>query len=494
MDIDKKKIAFALILSFIFVGIIIFAHQYYFRVGMFFCAKEGQFSQSLQSKKELPTGQQAIINPSGTVHYFEDNFDKYEKKSKLLESFEFLREIELKGNIDELSLSEDSYNGDYSLMMGIEESSSEDEIIIRKKFNKPFDLSRWSNAGFFTAWLKIEDRKGISGVTLKIGDDKNNYREFNKLLNLQLDIPDSFDNDDILPNIEYPIKKTSVDEWTDFILQPGWNYLLWRADNNYFVDFGDIDMRKISWFEVILHIDDSMNSQNILIDNFRVQDGIQKENNPLNGVWYPPHGRPQYGIFDVDKYFDEKYKLKLLNVRQSQYPSNGDHGRMILNYKTPLNFTMRTRFELTDFVQKGENKYVNTWFRMMYDFDPVWDPGHDWFGAYISLEWEKFGLINVKPIERFVLQEQEPKNEDILDSTVDFMPKENVLYEMHLTIEGQNAKASIYEVKDECLQLKRTVGYEFKRPRYDNSKRYPFALEITGNVKAIIHEVKIIEL
>ncbi|MCK5061424.1 hypothetical protein KAR28_02650 [Candidatus Parcubacteria bacterium] len=487
----QKKAIFLLMLSCLITGFLIFVYQYYW--GTFFCIKGSQFHKDSILKKDIVTKQQTIINPSGTIYYFRDNFSTYVENSKSLESFEKLNNIEYADDTDSLALSKNSYNGNYSLLIKVNEETSKNNknITIEKNFDQPIDLSRWSDFGFFTAWLDIEDRKGLLGIKLVIGDSNNDHREFKELPNLQLDVPDSFDNDDVFPNIEYPERESPVDEWTDFNLRQGWNFLLWRSEKGYFKDSGILDMSKISWFKIIFRISNEFREQEILIDDFRVQDGLQKQKNALNGVWYPPHGRPQYGIFDVDKYSGENYKLKLLNVRQTQYPSNGDHGRMILRHKTPLNFTMRTRFMLTNY---NKTNNVNTWFRMMYDFDPVWDPGHDWFGVYISFEWKKFGLITVKPIERFFIQEQEPKKENIFESSINFNPRENILYELHLTVIGQKAKATIYEVRNDNLIIKGEVEYEFTRLRHKSDKRYPFALEITGDVKTIINEVEIIEL
>jgi hypothetical protein len=302
--------------------------------------------------------------------------------------------------------------------------------------------------------------------------------------------------DDPFPNIAYPGRNDASDEWTDFWLNKGWNYLFWRMDKGNFQDssfgsYGSPDLSAIKWIELRIKVNRELKPQTILVDDLRVQDGIQKDKNAVAGNWFPPNGRPQYGIYDIDKVSADSYALKLQNVRQSQYPSNGDHGRMILNANTPRDFTMRTKFMLTN-VPANSQERLNTWFRMVYDFDPFWDPGHDWFGTFTSFEWNKFGLITVKPIERQLIQEQEPLNENIGISSNAFTPKSNQLYEIHLTVHKQNAKASIYEVKSgNSMVLRSTVSYKFNRPRYGLNKRYPICLEVTGNAKAVIYEVEV---
>lgn len=462
-----------------------------------FCTNDNQFIRSSSLQDELSRNITSI-NSSGTVHYFYDNFDSYGKKfSTTIEQFDGLDGISLNGKAGEQKLTNKKYNGSFALSIKtipfVDNGNINENIVVRKSFVIPLNVQQWQNEGFFSAWLNIEDRKGISSVSLKLGDINGNVREFQKLPNLQANIPNNFDGDDLFPNIDYPIKETPTDEWTDFWLDKGWNYLFWRTDKGHYIDSGQFDHSNITWLEITLGTNKELASQEIILDDLRFQSGLQKHVNPLNGVWYPPLGRPQYGIFDVDQVSGENYALKLLNVRQSQYPSNGDHGRMLLQYKTPLNFAMRVRFSLEDF-PKNEREQVNTWFRLMYDFDPDYDPGHDWFGTYISLEWNRFGLITVKPLERFLVQDQEPKNKDISVASEKFTPREGVVYEEHLTVNGQDAEASIYEVVDDCLILKERVKYTFQRLRYDESKRYPVGIEITGNVKAIIREFEMKEL
>lgn len=466
-----------------------------------FCLNKSQFLDDSRNNLDFINKQKAsnidlIKNNDGTIKYLYENFDKYgDTFSRSVEQFESTDGWIIKGPIADLKQNKEKYNGNYSLSMTTSVSADnlkeKDHIILKKYFDKPINFSRWEKEGFVTAWMKIQERKGIVGVGLRIGDKTNTYREFIQLSNLQINVSNNYDQDDLFPDLAYPIKENDSDEWTDFWLSKGWNYLPWRMDKEYYFDSGSIDMTNINWIEIRLEVNGNLTKQEILFDDLRVQDGLQKEKNPLGGFWYPPNGRPQYGVFDVDKLSNNDYILRLLNVRQTQYPSNGDHARMISKYNTPLNFAMKTKFMLTDFVIE-ERKRENTWFRVTYDFEPDYDPGHDWFGAYLSSEWKKFGLITVIPLEKSTSQDQEPKNDKISLSSKDFTPKENIIYELDVTIHGQKAKATIYAVGDNCLKMKSQVEYQFSRLRYD--KRYPIAIESTGNVTTNIYEIEIIEL
>ena len=456
------------------------------------CANDNQF---VNDTSAVGTYSQNIINSSETIKYFKDNFDNYSENSKLIEQFDNQDNFEFKGAVSDIKIDPESYSGKYSLLFNIPSGadSLDDNIVIRKKLAEPIDMERWINSGIFSMWMKIKDRDGLSGVNLKIGDKNNQFREFQEINNLQVNIPNNYDSDDIYPNIDFPEKRTPSEEWTDYWINNGWNYLFWRGDNGYYSDSGKLDMKNITWFEVTLRKNKNFQEQTILMDDLRAQDGFQEKKNSLGGTWFSPNARPQYGLFDVDNTPLGKHAAKLLNVRQSQYPSNGDHGRMILKYGTPMNFSLRTRFKLTNFPKNGQER-ENTWFRVNYDFDPFYDPGHDSFGAFVSFEWDKLGLVSVIPIERNSIQDQEPKIENISDSSTKFTPQENTLYEMQLTVKGQKSWVSIYEVGNDCLVLRGRTSYEFKRQRYGDDKRYPICLEVTGNVKAEIYSVEIKEL
>ncbi|MFZ1626416.1 MAG: hypothetical protein WAT81_01260 [Candidatus Moraniibacteriota bacterium] len=465
-----------------------------------YCASNVQFSSDVGDRKNLIEGD-LVLNESGTVHYFKDTFDQYGGRfSTVVQEFDSLDGLSFDGPIISQEISNDKYSGTGSLAFEINSAAfnnvKEESILIKSAVNiEPGTLSIFKSPGVYSAWIKVGDRRGIKSVQLKAVDSNGNIRAYGILNNLQINSPNQYDNDDLFPNVEFPVKTSPSDEWTDFWLASGWNYLFWRTDDGFFIDTGKFDSEKIARTEMVITVsnDKSLSLGTYIIDNLRFQNGFQKESNPLGGVWYPPLGRPQYGVFDVNKVSEGDYELKLQNVRQSQYPSNGDHGRMLLRYGAPINFSMRIRFSLED-LPEDKTHSLNTWFRLFYDFEPDFDPGHDWFGTNMSLEFNKFGIISVKPIERFISQEQEPKNEDINVSSKNFSPQEGVTYEEHVTVRGQLAIASIYEVKGDCLVLKKSVQYTFNRARYGEEKRYPFGIEITGNVKAIIKEFEVVEL
>lgn len=461
----------------------------------FFCLDKSQFLSDVQkSQYDYTKSEWSVyhLNSDNTIQYVYENFDTREDYSRIIEQFESLQNLNIDKNVADINLSKEKINGDSSLAVHIKQNTlKENKLTIKSNFDNSIDLKRWDNRGFISGWIKIENRNDITGINIKIGDESGSYREFKMLPNLQIGIPNFFNENDAYSDIKYPIRNSISDEWTDFWLNNGYNYLLWRTDKEFYKDAGMVDMGRIKWFEITLLLNKNLSSQtNILLDDFRIQDGLQKDVNPIGDFWYPPHGRPQYGIFDVDEINPQDFVLKLLNVRQTQYPSNGDHGRMIAKGNTPLNFAMRIKFKLVDLNSNRDN----TWLRIMYDFDPIWDPGHDWFGVYQSLEWDKFGLVTVIPIERFSLQEQEPKKENINLSSKRYSIKEDKMYEINLTVEGQKANATLYNIGNNCLKIEKNVKYQFSRERYDMQKRYPIAIEITGNTKVVIYEVEIFEL
>ena len=110
------------------------------------------------------------------------------------------------------------------------------------------------------------------------------------------------------------------------------------------------------------------------------------------------------------------------------------------------------------------------------------------------MEYKKFGLITVFPLQRFLVQDQEPSQKNILISNNNFSPKQDTPYELQMTVLGNKAISVLYQVRDNCLQQKGFIQYTFRRNRYGNEKRFPIALEITGDTKAIIQEIELISL
>lgn len=481
---NKKKnlIIFIVIITAVAIGW--WSWQAFISKASIFCTSETQFAADTNNQTITPG---LITDASGTLVSYNDNFQEYGAYSKLIDAFEDSKNVLLTGSNAEVQSYNDAVDGSSSVGAFLETSSSSRSVTFSEALPQPIDMSQWENSGFITGWINIENRIGIDSVGIKIGNG-NNYREFNALPNLQLGVPNYYTGNGPYPDIPYPEGSSTADEWSNYWLNTGWNYLFWQIQPSNYTDYGNFDASNVTWVEVTLNLDPTFSAQNIYLNDFRVQGGLQKGPNPLNGVWYPPLGRPQYGVYDIDQQPSGSYVLNLLNVRQSQYPSNGDHGRMILTANTPENFALRIRYELTNFDPSSK---LNTWFRVMYDFDPSYDPGHNWFGTYESLEYSRLGLVTVIPVERFLVQTQEPKEGSSIATAV-FSPQENQLYELDLTVHGQTAQSTVYAVNGICLQKKASVSYTFARQRDPGT--WPFAVEITGNVKAAISDMDILKL
>jgi hypothetical protein len=269
-------------------------------------------------------------------------------------------------------------------------------------------------------------------------------------------------------------------------------------DTGHFKEYGKFDINRIASYDIIINLTSDFSEQTIKLDNLRVEDGLQGTKNPTNGNWYPPNDAPMYGIFDIDKFGGVSF-MRMLNVRQTQYPSNGDHTRVLSNISTPKNFIMQIYFTLRDLPDKYQGSVFNhtanrknTWFRVEYDFDNVYDPGHDWFGFFMSMETDSIGLVTTYPITRYFKQGQEPVTFDS-NSRKHFTPETNVTYVLDLQVVGQNEKATIYKLNGEVFEKMVEVEYTFNRQRYDD-KRYPISIEATGNVHADIYSVEVVKL
>lgn len=491
-------------LSIILLVALFLIYYYYFWQYSINCDQNTQFSID---KKNLLGNNKGLTE--NNIYYIKENFSSYgDIYSMLINRMDDINGTTLFGKAKNLKLSDSKY-GEYDTVSFTISPDIKDDthfVTVRKNLTQPINISRRNNIGYFTSWLKLENRKGIQGVSLKIGDNNGNYRLYNELPNLQLDAPVLIKVAGPYPDIYFPNKGEGVDKWQNFRLVNGWNYLFWRSDKGYFNDSGNIDMRNISWFEIIFYLNDTFSMQNINMADVRVQDGLQKTLNPTNGNWYAPNGAPQYGVFDVDEIANDttknskNYKLMLLNVRQEQYPSNGDHARILSKRPMPLNFTMQIYFKLIDLPEKYEGNLFNhtslrknTYFRVQYDFDNVYDPGHDWFGTFISLEYDKLGLVSTYPIVRYFKQGQEPvvfTN----DNRVTFQPEDNIMYILDIKVLGQYENAIIYEVDKNCIKNIGDVEYTFKRHRYGLDKRYPLSIEATGEVHTDIYSVDVISL
>ncbi len=442
------------------------------------------------------------------IYYMAEDFDSYGNiYSRSIDQMENINNTILLGNTKDLKLSSDHYGGDTSISFTIYGDGKNVSSGIRKNFEKALNLSRWSDRGYFTSWIMLDNRSGILGVTLVVGDNNGNYRSYKELPNMQIEDPDLIKIDDKYPDIMFIDNKEGVNKWQDFRLVSGWNYLFWRTDKGYFVDTithendQSVDLGNITWYEIIVNLSKTTHKRVINLDNLRVQDGLQRSHNPTNGSWYPPNGAPQYGVFDIDETANgsKDFKLRLFNVKQSQYPSNGDHTRILSKKPTPLNFTMQISFKLVDLPKKWKGNLLdyssnrnNTWFRVQYDFDNEYDPGHDWFGSFISLEYDKFGLISSYIVTRYYEQGQEPIKFG-KESRIDISIKENVLYILDINVVGQRESAILYETYGDLVREIGRVEYVFQRQRHSD-KRYPISIETTGNVHADIYSVHILSL
>lgn len=457
-----------------------------------FCLDESNYS-SLSAKNKVIEQGADTLNADGTIRYYYDNFDRYSDTTVVIESFENTEWAQISGPVQSIEPSRLRINGEKSLKVTLADTGRLNvaEMRITNTSQRELDLGKWENQGIFSLWLHVPDQDIFNSASMRFIDGNGNIRKFNAIENPQLGIPNFFDRDDAYPDLPFKNQESSADEWTDYQIVEGWNFLFWRNEQAFYTDKGPFNARDIRHFEVSITVNPGEGNGDIYVDDLRLITGLQKDDNVLAPNWYPPHGRPQYGVFELDSDIENGGSIKLINIRQSQYPSNGDRARMIAKGLTPENFIIRVRFKTEDIGTSGD--LTNTWFRLTYDFDTEWDPGHDWFGFYSSLEWQKAGLITVIPVQRFYLQDQEPKNENIDVSSVPFKMRDEATYEVQLEVRGQNATAWVYTVGDECLKLKEKVSYEFQRQRHAD-KRYPIAIEATGDMKIRVYEVEIAEI
>jgi hypothetical protein len=466
----------------------VLAYRHY---GGYIAASDSQFSRDTAPKSQLIAGEESagkksVINSDGTIKYLNDDFRGYEGvNQQAVTLFDSTKGVSARGANGPISLDHDSYQGNASVAVPIT-SNQAHQVTVTQKLASPADLSHWASRGYATAWLKLQDRTGISGVSLRLVDAQGNYRQYSALPNLQTNYPNTIENDPF-PDLALPDAGETAN-WTDFWLNKGWNYLPWRADSGHYTDHGWVDMGSISSVQVIFTTTSQLKPQTISLNDLRMVDGLQQNDNEVGGNWYPPLAAPQYGVYDVTQKGSQA-SLKLLNIRQSQYPSNGDHGRLLSKDGTPLNFAMKVRFSANNL--SGDTN--DTYLRFLYDFDPSYDPGHDYFGAYMSLDYKKIGLLTVIPVQRFTVQTQEPLNNNVNASyRQNFKPKQNQLYELDMTVRGQHNVTTVYAVKGNRLKQVATLQYTFHRPR--EKQRNPIGFEVTGNAKATLYDVELLQL
>ncbi|AIC16655.1 hypothetical protein NWT39_11795 [Nitrososphaera viennensis] len=505
------------------------------------CANESVFDRfsrdsTLGNDEATRKTSSAYLDGNGTIAYLYDDFSTYAENQRVIDNFDdsaawssFTTAGGASGAGEKFELVDEYYSGPKALSYTIP-SGINKEVILGRTWDEPRDFSRWSQSGYITMWIKVENPDAIDSVNIALEDVSGSKRTYALLQNVHLPRQNNtFADDPAIPNLAYP-EGNETEMWTDFMLGKGWNYFLWRADMYDDKDGAGkntvVDMARISKVHLDMRVNEKSAGQKVIFDDLRIQDGLQKSSNPTKGMWFPPHGRPQFGVYDIDKDDQGHYHLSLLNVRNTQYPSNGDHARMISSAPVPADFVMRVKFTLTQLGPQDQSLSIpspfpewtpkelrevplvegmrnNTYFRVTYDFEPDWDPGHEWFGPYLSLQYNRLGILTVWPIERNVLQDQEPKAGE-RTATTEFAPKAGVPYEMQLIVKGQFASATIYEVKQGgddgsnnnggCLVRKATMSYTFEHPRHGADKRYPLAIESTGDVRTIVHEVEMVSL
>lgn len=433
----------------------------------------------------------------GEIRYLYEDFSGFDEYSRSIDSFEHDVALKINGRPVETKQSWDNYGGEWSIQFEVAPEDAPDQELHLQRDIPSVNLSRWNEEGVFSAWIRLENPSSVDAISLKLVDQEGNFRVFRKLENYNGPEENEIKQDD--PHHDYLLPENIYSpKWEDYVISEGWNFLFWPS--NEFSESAGFDIGKVSAYEIIIETNSEFERQTVRFDNLRVSDGLQKEKNPTNGAWFAPNGMPQYGVWDIDD-----NKIRLMTVRQTQYPSNGDHTRLISRKNVPENFKLRMQFKLVNLAEKNwfqkhtflRNYYHdrdNSWIRIAYDFEHKFDAGHDWFGLFMSLEYEKFGLITVIPKERYFLQEQEPTGNSFTPiNRRDFRPKEDTLYQIELTVQGQHNIASWYEVSSSgVLKELETVEYTFERNRLD--ERFPLSIEATGNTQLEIYLIEVLAL
>jgi hypothetical protein len=330
------------------------------------------------------------------------------------------------------------------------------------KLDSPNDFSAYQSKGMIIGWADVEDYSEINSIDLELHDSASFYtiKGIDNKPELERTSNGIWTDDEF---IDYSFSvNQSNNVWRDWMLADGENMVFWEWDEPVPIKMNEV-MIKTSY---------------PVRDAFIVE-GFSKEITPTQGNWIAPLGLIQYGFHHV-----ENGSLFMKNVRQTQMVTNGDHVRIISNTKkTPRDFIMRVQFTPTR-VQKNptENDYV----RIAWDFEDQWDPGHDQTLIYLTDEYKYFGMQRVYPIVRQKEQgyENSPK--------VNFKLKNNRVYEINVRVQGQTARATIYEHRWGMLWKKASTQYTFQTPRPDGS--YPFSIEATGNPNLKVDFIEVYEL
>jgi hypothetical protein len=316
-------------------------------------------------------------------------------------------------------------------------------------FQATNDFSSFGSKGIIVGWADVEDYSQIDSIDLELRDSSSSYtiKGIDNKPQLPRTANDIWTDDEF---VDYAFTANQTNNvWRDWMLANGENMVFWEWNEPL-----PLNMKEIT-----------VKTSYPVRDAFILKD-FSREETPTGGNWIAPHGLLQYGFHYVQDGF-----LYMKNVRQTQMVTNGDHVRIISNtLNTPRDFIMRVRFTATRVPKEpASNDYV----RIAWDFEDKWDPGHDQTLVYISGQYKYFGMQRVYPIIRQKEQgyENSPKT--------GFKMKNNRVYEIDVRVQGQNARATIYEHRWGILWQKASVEYTFETPRPAES--YPFSIEATGN-------------
>jgi hypothetical protein len=425
----------------------------------------------------------------GVISHLIEDFSTYDEFSEPLDPFEDTDGLASNGSI--LGTTEDNYGGERAVRVAAEKT----ETTVSRPIEK--NLARWQNQGVLSMWIKLADATEVNRIDLRLRDADGKDVVLRGIENLHLPRErNQIKSDDDFPD-HYFRGGRGLNKWEDYLLIAGWNYVFWE-----YADPLPVDMSRIRAHEAIV-VRNTDRRQEMLFDNLRIQDGLLREKNPLNGNWYPPNGLPQFGVFD----YEGKGRVRLLNVEWEQYPSNGDHVRILSREGSPSNFLLRVRFKVVKlaprsaspyprwleswFQSGGTNTRYNTYVRLQWDFDNEYDPGHDWSGVFNSLEYEYLGLCRVFPIERYFEQGSEPDRHS-REASVSFRLQNKREYEFDVKVTGQKAAAVVYEVYPSVLKRVARLDYTFRKQR--PVKRYPISIETTGNIQAELHYIEVVSM
>ena len=330
------------------------------------------------------------------------------------------------------------------------------------------DLSRWQKAGSITGWVDIADWQKVDQIDLVLTDSSGKSVTLEGIENLKISREENkIKSDDPFPNAEFNCEQ-KLTSWEDFLLVNGTNFVFWEFDKNLGIDMAHIASWQAVDGDVVMPVNDLV-----------IHDGLCDDVNSLNGLWHTPNGLPQYGVW-----WPQNGQLRMRNVEQEQYPSNGDHVRILSSLGTPQNFILKTRFTVLDLGKDLENTYI----RLAWDFDDQFDPGHDETIVYNTFKYKYLGLQRVFPIQRYFQQGNEPQSSD-MDAKTRFAFKKGHTYEIDVKVEGKDTWVEVYEIKKNFFVRKAKLNYSFKKERPVFS--YPFAMETTGNVEVSLDSFEV---